>query len=627
VYDGHGGDECAIMIEKLLHKTIIEDSLFTTDISNSIRNGFLSTDKQVLDVSSKDNWCSGSTVVVTAITNKTLYLGNVGDSEAVLAKRTSNGYEPILLSQKQKPSDNGERDRIKKAGGHVVFGRVMGTLAVSRAIGDRDFKVPFNRSEADFVSAEPYLHTIQLEDEHEFLIVACDGLWDKVSYKEAVDFIGVEREKGHSAKEASKNIVRHSYEKGSQDNITTIIIYLSKHPSMPYLLEKKEFNDSEEDEEVVVEVEEIEDEVDVYTFLQREAERKLASTTHGSPKAKKLFNLFKLPDKEAILEEHLCSLENTLLYNGTLIITQNYLCFHSNAFGRKTTRQLSINEIETIKKHKSLVIMNAITIETNTGKKFIFNWNQNRDARDKAFRRILELINGSNGITISSSTSGSTSQMNTGNKEAGLARSASQPVTHKDPKEPSKEPVTNKDPSKLDDPRNQRNGRQTFANGKPPVIPTTDPSLTNDSTSTTTTSSTPSENKSPASTPVVESPMTSTPVSDSLVASNEPTPSDSTPIVESKDIDCEVTVSVVKNEVAEKPTSNEPAQVVAEETEKSNNTPNDSSSTSEVAPTETQTKVETTEETKTSSPSKSSPIEDTITETVTQKEEEKSDSE
>ena len=55
-----------------------------------------------------------------------------------------------------------ERDRIKKAGGHVVFGRVMGSLAVARSLGDRDFKYPFNKADGDFVSAEPYIMKIDL---------------------------------------------------------------------------------------------------------------------------------------------------------------------------------------------------------------------------------------------------------------------------------------------------------------------------------------------------------------------------------------------------------------------------------------------------------------------------------
>ncbi len=145
------------MCEQSLHQSIVKDPAFLqSDFESALKSGFSITDKQVLDAAVNRNFTSGSTVVVILLVGNCLYVANVGDSEAVLAKRTSDSsYEAILLSQKQKPSDPGEKDRIKKAGGHVVFGRVMGSLAVSRAIGDRDFKFPFNKSEADFVSSEP----------------------------------------------------------------------------------------------------------------------------------------------------------------------------------------------------------------------------------------------------------------------------------------------------------------------------------------------------------------------------------------------------------------------------------------------------------------------------------------
>lgn len=50
--------------------------------------------------------------------------------------------------------------------------RIQGCLAVSRGIGDRHLK--------QFVTAEPESHVLRLKPEHEFIILASDGLWDKV---------------------------------------------------------------------------------------------------------------------------------------------------------------------------------------------------------------------------------------------------------------------------------------------------------------------------------------------------------------------------------------------------------------------------------------------------------------
>jgi len=46
----------------------------------------------------------------------------------------------VELSVDHKPYDPVEKDRIEKAGGYVQTGRVNGNLAVSRALGDLEYK-------------------------------------------------------------------------------------------------------------------------------------------------------------------------------------------------------------------------------------------------------------------------------------------------------------------------------------------------------------------------------------------------------------------------------------------------------------------------------------------------------
>lgn len=52
--------------------------------------------------------------------------------------------------------------------------RIQGTLAVSRGIGDGHLKT--------WVIAEPDTKILRIESECEFLILASDGLWDKVNF-------------------------------------------------------------------------------------------------------------------------------------------------------------------------------------------------------------------------------------------------------------------------------------------------------------------------------------------------------------------------------------------------------------------------------------------------------------
>lgn len=69
-----------------------------------------------------------------------------------------------------------EKNRINAAGGFVDFGRVNGNLALSRAIGDFEFKKSAELApEAQIVTAFPDVETHDLTDDDEFLVLACDG--------------------------------------------------------------------------------------------------------------------------------------------------------------------------------------------------------------------------------------------------------------------------------------------------------------------------------------------------------------------------------------------------------------------------------------------------------------------
>lgn len=70
----------------------------------------------------------------------------------------------------------GEKARITAAGGFVDFGRVNGNLALSRAIGDFEFKKSADLSpEQQIVTAFPDVVTHEVTNDDEFLVIACDG--------------------------------------------------------------------------------------------------------------------------------------------------------------------------------------------------------------------------------------------------------------------------------------------------------------------------------------------------------------------------------------------------------------------------------------------------------------------
>ena len=56
------------------------------------------------------------------------------------------------------------------------FGRVNGNLALSRAIGDFEFKKSADLSpEQQIVTAFPDVVTHEISEDDEFLVIACDG--------------------------------------------------------------------------------------------------------------------------------------------------------------------------------------------------------------------------------------------------------------------------------------------------------------------------------------------------------------------------------------------------------------------------------------------------------------------
>lgn len=125
------------------------------------------------------------TVLVTP-DQKEIYCANAGDSRSVIS--TAGKCKP--LSYDHKPTDPKENQRIVNAGGFVEFGRVNGNLALSRAIGDFEFKQNVNLpAEQQAVTCDPDVirHTITEDDE--FFVLACDGIWDCMTNQQVVNYI------------------------------------------------------------------------------------------------------------------------------------------------------------------------------------------------------------------------------------------------------------------------------------------------------------------------------------------------------------------------------------------------------------------------------------------------------
>ena len=213
ILDGHGGRrvaefggmELSSRIEQLLIQTKCKDPEEILKISfKKVQAAVKSTHIGIME---------GSTAVLGLFLDNILYVANIGDSRAVL----SRGGKAIRVSYDHKPELPEEEDRICLKGGFVSDGRINSVLAVSRAFGDFALET--------WISSEPYIEKVEIQSSDEFLILACDGVWDVMEDQFAVDLI---KNSDASPLHSASLLRNYAHMMGSMDNISCCVIHLKK---------------------------------------------------------------------------------------------------------------------------------------------------------------------------------------------------------------------------------------------------------------------------------------------------------------------------------------------------------------------------------------------------------------
>ncbi|KMZ70772.1 putative protein phosphatase 2C 30 [Zostera marina] len=217
VFDGHGGAEAAEFCAKNLLENVVDEVSRISEgeedgMKEAVRSGYLRTDSDLM----REKISGGSCSVTALIRNNDLTVSNAGDCRAVM----SRGGVAEPLTSDHRPSREDEKERIQHNGGYVDchrgIWRIEGTLAVTRGIGDSNLK--------KWVVAEPETVILRIKPECEFLILASDGLWDKVSNQEAVDMVRPMC-MDSSLLSACKNLADLSISRGSLDDVSVMIIH------------------------------------------------------------------------------------------------------------------------------------------------------------------------------------------------------------------------------------------------------------------------------------------------------------------------------------------------------------------------------------------------------------------
>jgi serine/threonine protein phosphatase PrpC len=205
VFDGHGGKEVAKYAEKHFVEHLLASPDYQTGkYPEGLTEAFMKLDESMKTEAGKrelkllkaddpdDEYgggmletVAGCTANVVLIAGEDIFTANAGDSRAVLFR---NGKSAIELSCDHKTHVPEEVTRVQKAGGDIVEGRINGLLNLTRSFGDFDFKknttLPLDKQ---MITPIPDVTREKLTPTDDFLIIACDGIWETLTSQEVCD--------------------------------------------------------------------------------------------------------------------------------------------------------------------------------------------------------------------------------------------------------------------------------------------------------------------------------------------------------------------------------------------------------------------------------------------------------
>lgn len=267
VFDGHCGNQAAIFCSNEFHRILFKHPLFCSDLQSAILETCKKVDDIFLKICREKNINAGTTALGAIIRQNSLTVFGIGDCQAVLSRHKS----AMNMNKPHKPGRPDETKRVLDANGWiteekelymgrlhrmdlsdplivdkakdvkwVTINRVCGEIAVSRSIGDPDYKGfmcdepvktffswPDNHNQmfkADLIIPDPEFTSTNLMPEDEFLIIASDGLWDVITEQESVERVEQGFKDGQTPDQISEDLVDLALRLGSSDNVTAIIV-------------------------------------------------------------------------------------------------------------------------------------------------------------------------------------------------------------------------------------------------------------------------------------------------------------------------------------------------------------------------------------------------------------------
>ncbi|KAK4420873.1 putative protein phosphatase 2C 52 [Sesamum alatum] len=218
----------------------VKDTSTEDRVESLWREAFLKSykamDKELRSHPNLDCFCSGSTAVTIVKQGSNLFMGNIGDSRAILGSKDSNdSMVAIQLTVDLKPDLPREAERIKRCKGRVFalqdepevqrvwlpFDDAPG-LAMARAFGD------FCLKEYGVISIPEFSHRV-LSDQDKFVVLASDGVWDVLSNEEVVEIVSSAPTRSSAARILVESAAREwkaKYPTSKMDDCAVVCLFL-----------------------------------------------------------------------------------------------------------------------------------------------------------------------------------------------------------------------------------------------------------------------------------------------------------------------------------------------------------------------------------------------------------------
>eukprot|EP01062_Namystynia_karyoxenos_P007409 TRINITY_DN12610_c0_g1_i1.p1 TRINITY_DN12610_c0_g1~~TRINITY_DN12610_c0_g1_i1.p1 ORF type:complete len:406 (+),score=114.91 TRINITY_DN12610_c0_g1_i1:114-1220(+) len=222
VADGHAGRSVADMVAELLPRDIAARLNAGSDPAAALPASFVAVDRKIF---SKVGVADGGAAAVAALLRgPELWVAHIGDCRAVVC----DAGKAVVMTRDHRASDPQEKKRVESEGAFVAFGRVCASLMVTRTFGDFGFKGgdTMATGRAKPVSNIPELARFVLTSSTEFLLLACDGVFDVMDNDQAVALCRQHIRDG--PQRMAQELVKASLAKGTMDNVTAAVITFSR---------------------------------------------------------------------------------------------------------------------------------------------------------------------------------------------------------------------------------------------------------------------------------------------------------------------------------------------------------------------------------------------------------------